>query len=186
MGLMPDIKDAPEIEQALSIPLQPARGLVLGPIKVTESSTDPQFRRPEAVAAPVPSEATQSDLAHRTQADPANPPARPAPVPAHLSKPDLLHRVQTGPTHRPPAAVRPQPPAEAPQPDWLHKTRFDAAPGDPVVAPSGIPTEASSSGLLHPIRLDLASPGSVSSCPPEGHSSGRPCGILSLASSVAA
>ena len=156
MGLMPDIKDAPAIEQALAIPLQPAHGLVLGPIKVTEPSTDPQFRRPEAMAAPAPGEASPPDVAPRSQAEPANPPARPAAAPAHLSKPDLLHKVQTGPTHRPPAAARPQTPAEAPEPDWLHKTEFDAAPGHPVPAPSGSPTDAPLSGLLHAIRFDPA------------------------------
>jgi len=185
MGLMPDIKDAPEIEQALSIPLQPAHGLVLGPIKVMEPSTDPQFRRPEALAAPVPDETAQPDLTHRTQADPANAPARPAPVPAHLSKPGLLHKVQTGPARRPPA--RPQAsPAEEPQPDWLHKTRFDAVPGNPVVVPPEGPIEAQSSGLLRPIRFIEASAGLVSSPRLRNCSPDRPCGISSLASSVAA
>jgi cell division protein FtsI (penicillin-binding protein 3) len=184
MGLMPDIKDAPEIEQALSIPLQPARGLVLGPIKVTEPSTDPQFRRPEAVAAPVPSEASQPELAHRTQADPNGPPARPAP--AHLSKPDLLHRVQTGPIRRAPAAPPQSPPADQPQPDWLHKTRFDAAPANPAAAPSGNPREAPSSGLLHPIRFDPTATGVESFSPIRNRSSDRPFRVLPLASSVAA
>ncbi len=186
MGLMPDIKDAAQIEQALAIPLQPAKGLVLGPIKVTEPSTDPQFRRPEAAAAPVADETAQPDQAHRTQADPANPPARPATVPAHLSKPDLLHKVQTGPTHRPSAPAQPQPPAESPPPDWLHKTRFNAAPGNPMVAPSGKPVAEPSSGLLHPIRFDPVSAGSVSSPRCNDRSLDRPCGILSLAPTVAA
>ena len=186
MGLMPDIKDAPEIEQALSIPLQPARGLVLGPIKVTEPSTDPQFRPPEAMAVPVPSEVSEPDMAHNTQAEPANPAARAAPVPAHLSKLGLLHKVQTGPTHRPTAASRLQPPAEAPEPEWLHKTEFDTTPGYPVVAPPGLPIDASPSGLLQAIRFNSAADGPVSNAPLEGRSSDRPAGILSLASSVAA
>ena len=33
LSVMPDTKDAPEIEQALAIPMQPPRGMVLGPIK---------------------------------------------------------------------------------------------------------------------------------------------------------
>jgi hypothetical protein len=185
MGLMPDIKDAPEIEKALSIPLQPSRGLVLGPIKVTEPATDPQFRRPEAAAAPIPAEA-KPDLTHRSQADPANAPARPAPDPAHLSKPDLLHKVQTGPTRRPPAAMRPHPPAEVPQPDWLHRTGFDNTPQHPVTSPSGTPVEIPSSGLLHPIRFDPDRTGPASSSPANRQSSVRPCGILSLGSTVAA
>ncbi len=177
MGLMPDIKDAPEIEQALSIPLQPARGLVLGPIKVTEPSTDPQFRRPEAVAAPVPSEAIQ--------ADPANPPTPSVPAPAHLSKPNLLHKVQTGPT-RHPAATRPQPPAEPAETDWLHKTRFDTAPGNPIVAPAGNSVVTPPSRLLHPVRFDPGSAGWRNAVPVEERSSDRPDRMLSLASSVAA
>ena len=82
MGLMPDIKDAPEIEQALAIPLQPQRGLVLGPIKVTEPGTDPFFHRPGVLPASLPAGPSQPDLLHRTQTDPANPAARPAPIPS--------------------------------------------------------------------------------------------------------
>jgi cell division protein FtsI (penicillin-binding protein 3) len=178
MGLMPDIKDAPEIEQALSIPLQPAHGLALGPIKVTEPSTDPQFRRPEALAAPVSNETSQPDPAHHTQPDPAaNSPARP--VPAHLPKPDLLHKVQTVPTHRPPPA-RPAPPAQEPEqePDWLHKTGFDIAPGVPV---GGVSPE-----LLRAIRFDPLADWPISSPSLKDRAQGGSCGISSLASSVAA
>lgn len=185
MGLMPDIKDAPEIDQALSIPLQPARGLVMGPIKVTEPSTDPQFRRPEAAADPVPDEASQPDMAHQTQAAPANPSARPASVPAHLSKPGLLHRVETGPTRHPPAAARPQPPAEPAQPDWLHRTEFEGAPGTPAIAPPEPPNEAAVASLLHPIRFDQPSRGWVRHLL-EYRLPGRLPGPLSLASSIAA
>jgi cell division protein FtsI (penicillin-binding protein 3) len=186
MGLMPDIKDAPQIEQALSIPLQPARGLVLGPIKVTEPSTDPQFHRPEAIAAPVASEEPQPDQTHPTQADPANPATKPVPAPARLSKPDLLHKVQTGPNRRPPPAAHPQPAADTPDPDWLHKTRYEANPDRPAVAPSGVPGQASSSGLPHAVRFDPPSQGLVNPFPVNGIWSGRPGAISSLASSVAA
>ncbi|HEX3989911.1 MAG TPA: penicillin-binding transpeptidase domain-containing protein, partial [Acetobacteraceae bacterium] len=186
MGLMPDIKDAAQIEQALAIPLQPAKGLVLGPIKVTEPATDPTFHPPEAVAGPVADETAQPDQAHRTQAEPANPQARPATVPAHLSKPGLLHKVQTGPARRPSAPAQSQPPVDAPQPDWLHKTEFDAAPGNPVVAPSGQPVAEPSSGLLHPIRFDPISAGPMSSPSCNRHSLDLACGILSSAPTVAA
>jgi hypothetical protein len=206
MGLMPDIKDAPEIEQALSIPLQPAHGLVLGPIKVTEPSTDPQLRRPEAMAVPAPSDGLQPVQAPGGKAEPTNPPARPASVPAHLSKPGLVHKVQTGPGHPAPASARPQTPAEAPEPEWLHKTGFNAAPGYPVLAPSETTIDPAASGLLHAIRFDAVSDGPVSDgpvsdgpvsdgpvsvgpasdAPHKGHSSGGPSGILALAPSVAA
>jgi membrane peptidoglycan carboxypeptidase len=186
MGLMPDIKDAPAIDQALSIPLQPARGLVLGPIKVTEPATDPQFHRPEAAAAPVPAEAAEPDLTHRSQADPTSTPARPAQGPTRLSKPDLLHKVQTDPNRRPAAPARRQPPAEAPPPDWLHRTGFDRAPEHPVTSPSAAPVEAPSSGLLHPIRFDPDRADPAGSSPANRQSSVRPCGILSLGSTVAA
>jgi hypothetical protein len=165
MGLMPDIRDAPEIEQALSIPLQPAHGLVLGPIKVMEPSTDPLFRRPEAEAQPAApaADAADPDVTHRSQADPAGPSARPASVPAKLSKPGLLHKVQSAPARHPPAAPRPQPPAEAPPPDWLHRTQFDPVPGhSPAMRPEGAPPPAD---LLHHILFDPASGGFVDRLP---------------------
>ena len=40
LGLMPDTEDAKAIEEALAIPLQPARGMTLGPIHVVLPAAD--------------------------------------------------------------------------------------------------------------------------------------------------
>jgi len=73
LGLMPDIQDAPQIEQALAIPLQPSRGLTLGPIRVVEPTPAPATQRPAAVPARIPPGPKQPDLLHRTQAEPVGP-----------------------------------------------------------------------------------------------------------------
>jgi cell division protein FtsI (penicillin-binding protein 3) len=83
LGLMPDIRDAPEIEQALAIPLQPPRGMVLGPIQVVEPRTDPAFH-PPAVMARIPPGPPQPDLLHRTDSETVT---RPATVPAPVTAP---------------------------------------------------------------------------------------------------
>jgi cell division protein FtsI (penicillin-binding protein 3) len=88
LGLMPDIRDAPEIEQALAIPLQPARGLALGPIQVTEPKTDPLFRPPSVLPARIPVGPPQPDLLHKTQTTPSTPANQPPGPP----RPELLHR----------------------------------------------------------------------------------------------
>lgn len=185
MGLMPDIKDAPQIEQALAIPLQPSRGTVLGPIKVTEPSSDPTFRPPEAAPAAAADASPQSDDTSRIQAEPAAAPARPAATPAHLPKPGLLHKVRSGPARHSPAA-QPKAPAEPEAPDWLHRTELDTAPDRPVaVSPPGsarLPLHA----WLHPAGSDLAAAGSVNLLPLAGHLVREPLGALPVASSVAA
>jgi cell division protein FtsI (penicillin-binding protein 3) len=79
MGLMPDIQDAPAIEQALAIPLQPPRGLKLGPIQFTEPQPNPVVR-PAVVPARIPPGPPQPDLLHRTQIDPAIDPVGPLPL----------------------------------------------------------------------------------------------------------
>jgi hypothetical protein len=67
LGLMPDIQDAAAIEQALAIPLQPARGLQLGPIQFTESQPN-TLPRPSVLPARLPAGPPRPDLLHRTQA----------------------------------------------------------------------------------------------------------------------
>jgi cell division protein FtsI (penicillin-binding protein 3) len=72
LGLMPDVQDAPAIEQALSIPLQPPRGMTLGPIKFTEPAPNP-VSRPPVLPARVPAGPPQPDLLHRTEVAPVGP-----------------------------------------------------------------------------------------------------------------
>jgi cell division protein FtsI (penicillin-binding protein 3) len=72
LGLMPDIQDAPAIEQALSIPLQPPRGMVPGPIKVAEPSPLPP-PAPRVLPVRGPAGPPQPDLLHRTQVEPVGP-----------------------------------------------------------------------------------------------------------------
>jgi membrane peptidoglycan carboxypeptidase len=91
LGLMPDIENAPAIEQALAIPLQPAHGLVLGSIHVPEprndapllSSASPSGASPSGAS---PSGASPSGSAH-VAATPARNQTRPVP-------PDLLHKTK--------------------------------------------------------------------------------------------
>ena len=73
LGLMPDIQDAAAIEQALAIPLQPPRGMTLGPIRVPEPKPEMVARPPEVVPARTPATPKPPDLLHRTQADPVGP-----------------------------------------------------------------------------------------------------------------
>jgi len=137
LGLMPDIQDAPAIEQALAIPLQPPRGLVLGPIRVAEPAADPTLHGAAVLVARLPAGPPQPDLLHRTQTDQAVPAARPAPTPAAAAKPNLLHRVQGDPAHRPAAVPRSDSPADVPQSDLLHRTEADpdqVAPAGPLLA----------------------------------------------------
>jgi cell division protein FtsI (penicillin-binding protein 3) len=72
LGVMPDIQDAAAIEQALAIPLQPPRGLTLGPIRFTEPQPNP-ISRPPVLPARIPAGPPQPDLLHRTQTDPVGP-----------------------------------------------------------------------------------------------------------------
>jgi cell division protein FtsI (penicillin-binding protein 3) len=78
LGLMPDIQDAPAIEAALAIPLQPAHGLALGPIRVPEprndgpsSPTGPTAASgpPSVLPARIPAHALPADLLHKTNAE---------------------------------------------------------------------------------------------------------------------
>jgi cell division protein FtsI (penicillin-binding protein 3) len=81
LGLMPDIKDAPQIEAALAIPLQPPHGMTLGPIQVAEPRSDPPFQAPSVIPARSPV-APRPDLVHRTD-EPASehpPSVRPDPT----------------------------------------------------------------------------------------------------------
>ncbi|MSP00280.1 MAG: penicillin-binding protein 2 [Acetobacteraceae bacterium] len=73
LGLMPDIQNMPAIEQALAIPLQPARGLTLGPIRVAEPKAEPA-PRPRVLPARLPPGPPQPDLMHRTQVAPGDRP----------------------------------------------------------------------------------------------------------------
>jgi len=76
LNLMPDIQDAPAIEQALAIPLQPPRGMTLGPIRVAGPMTDtisPLPRPPSVLPARLPAGPPQPDLLHRTEIDPVGP-----------------------------------------------------------------------------------------------------------------
>jgi cell division protein FtsI (penicillin-binding protein 3) len=72
LGVMPDIQDAAAIEQALAIPLQPPRGLTLGPIRFTEPQPNP-ISRPPVLPARIPAGPPQPDLLHRTQTEPVGP-----------------------------------------------------------------------------------------------------------------
>ena len=165
LGLMPDIKDAPEIEQALAIPLQPPRGLVLGPIKVTEPATDPAFHRPDVLPARLPAGPPRPDLLRRTQGDPAVPAERPAAVPASApagapsgtpsgapfgpAKPNMLHRIEAASAHRLPEVPAAVTPGVAPGPDLSRPdlsrpdlSRPDLSrrtQADPVARPAAVP-----------------------------------------------
>jgi cell division protein FtsI (penicillin-binding protein 3) len=148
LGLMPDTKDAPEIEQALAIPMQPPRGMVLGPVKFVEPTPPPM--RPVVIPARVPAEPQSPDLLHRTElpggtpaapvAPVAQPPARAVVMPAKAQvKPaqkELLHQTE-GPA---PNDAEPDPtglsnevPARAPRPDLLHHT--EVLPVGPLPLP---------------------------------------------------
>jgi cell division protein FtsI (penicillin-binding protein 3) len=124
LGLMPDIRDAPQIEQALAIPMAPPRGMTLGPIQVTEPRTDPLFRPPSVLPARLPVGPPQPDLLHRTDSQtvprPAPRPSTPAPVAPPLGPPPLaappsgpsqhdllLHRTQADPVGPLPLKGRP-------------------------------------------------------------------------------
>ena len=101
LGLMPDTRDAAAIEQALSIPLQPPRGMVLGPIQVTEPKTDPTFR-PPAVMARIPAAPPQPDLLHRTQSAGAGSRSPAAPAQRHpLGRSPLARSPLARPVCRP-------------------------------------------------------------------------------------
>lgn len=87
LGLMPDTQDAQAIEAALAIPLQPPRGMTLGPIRVVAPAAD-MVSRPASV---IPASVTPGRA-------PAGPPAgAPSGGPALPVQPDLLHRTQIYP-----------------------------------------------------------------------------------------
>jgi cell division protein FtsI (penicillin-binding protein 3) len=92
LGLMPDTQDAQAIEEALAIPLQPPRGMILGPIRVNVPATTTVSRPPSLSHPP-------AVLPARGPAGP--PPATPASAnpanPASPERPDLLHRTETEP-----------------------------------------------------------------------------------------
>ncbi len=150
LGLMPDIQDAPAIEQALAIPLQPARGLALGPIRVPEPSTEPVPRRPEVLPARLPAGPPRPDLLHRTMneapidthrgaADVQPPPAVvPGIDPRIARSPHPANPVT--PAAGPPAASAPLPP----HPDQLHRTMNHA----PAAAAQPLLTVAQTSPTL--------------------------------------
>lgn len=73
MGLMPDIQNMAAIDQALAIPMQPARGMVLGPIRVPEQKPE-SAAPPKIVPARIPPGPPQPDLMRKTQAVPPNSP----------------------------------------------------------------------------------------------------------------
>ena len=74
LGLMPDIQNMAAIDQALFIPMQPARGLNLGPIRVIEPRPE-SAAQPKVVPARIPPGPPQPDLMRKTQ---GVPPERPA------------------------------------------------------------------------------------------------------------
>jgi cell division protein FtsI (penicillin-binding protein 3) len=71
LGLMPDIQDAPAIEAALAIPLQPSRGMVLGPIHVELKNEAPIASTGGASVVParIPPRPLSADLLHKTKAE---------------------------------------------------------------------------------------------------------------------
>jgi len=170
LGLMPDIRDAPEIEQALAIPLQPPRGMTLGPIQVVEPRTDPAFHPPSVLPARIPVGPPQPDLMHRTEGTPAVSPAQKpladpaAPVPPiPRSDPPRRARVDAVSRLAPPRPPLAEPPAAVPAadppgvgspirpslPDLLHRTQSEPAgplprPGRPSSAPPFVLSSASS------------------------------------------
>jgi cell division protein FtsI (penicillin-binding protein 3) len=97
LGLMPDIKDAPQIEAALAIPLQPPHGMTLGPIQVAEPRSDPPFQPPSAIPVKLPV-APRPDLVHRTD--------EPAPDHPPVVKSDPTRRTERDPVS-PPSGLRP-------------------------------------------------------------------------------
>ena len=89
LGLMPDIKNMAAIEQALSIPLHPGRGLNLGPIRVPEPREDkPREDKPREDRAPPSVTRTPAVLPARI------PPRAPSSPP--LSDPPRRTQVQPG------------------------------------------------------------------------------------------
>jgi cell division protein FtsI (penicillin-binding protein 3) len=94
LGLMPDVEDAPAIDDALAIPLQPPHGMTLGPIRVITPAPETVSRQLPVVPArapagqpvvPVsgspgtspgaarPNDPGQADFLHRTQLEPVGP-----------------------------------------------------------------------------------------------------------------
>jgi hypothetical protein len=192
MGLMPDIQDAPAIEQALAIPLQPPRGLALGPIRVTEPATDPAFRRPGVVSVRLPVGQSQPDPSHRTDADPANPSSRAAapipstPISSTASKPGSPRPLQAEPAVVParPATIPPTSPQAGP----ARGTQADRAVPPPPAAPTPVgPTQLGpvQPDLLHRTQTDPGHADPVGPLHFKGRLSDRPLVVLSSASSIA-
>jgi cell division protein FtsI (penicillin-binding protein 3) len=155
LGLMPDIKDAPEIEAALAIPLQPPRGMTLGPIQVAEPKTDPVPHAPSVLPARIPVGPPQPDLLHKTQAVPLprNGPAPPAQPPAdapgaRTQRPTQAEQARP-PVARAPATAPARVLAGPARPDLLHRAEAGASappPAEPAPPPAqapGVPSNAS-------------------------------------------
>ncbi len=90
LGLMPDIQNMAAIDQALFIPMQPARGLNLGPIRVIEPRPE-SAAQPKIVPARIPPGPPQPDLMRKTQAEPPEPPARRPVVAVSSASPLAAH-----------------------------------------------------------------------------------------------
>jgi hypothetical protein len=136
LGLMPDIRDAPEIEQALAIPLQPPRGMTLGPIQVVEPRTDPAFHPPSVLPARIPVGPPQPDLMHRTEGTPMK-----APVAAPMGTPIAAPIAAPAPR---PVADPVAPLAPAPRSDPPRRPRTQAVsrlspPRGVAAPPAGAP-----------------------------------------------
>jgi cell division protein FtsI (penicillin-binding protein 3) len=160
LGLMPDIQDAAAIEQALAIPLQPSRGMILGPIKVNIEPT----ARPMAAQPPrTPSGATQPASVPPASVPPAA--VVPARAPEVAPRPDPTRRTQ----------------ASSPaQPDAV-PARVVPASGAPAMAPSGVSPGTPQRDLPHRTQAEPVGP-----LPIKGRPSDRPTVVLSSASSIAA
>ena len=134
LGLMPETQNAPAIESALSIPLQPARGLTLGPIRVPEAASGP---------------ARGQEMSSRGRAAPAPPqpvavlPARlPAPAPSGLAPSGLA------PSGLAPSGLAPSGPIQgASQTGLMHKTEAEPpAQKSPLFGARVSPAMAMSTG----------------------------------------
>jgi cell division protein FtsI (penicillin-binding protein 3) len=199
LGLMPDIRDAPEIEQALAIPLQPPRGMTLGPIQVVEPRTDPAFHPPSVLPARIPVGPPQPDLMHRTEGTPMAAPTGAATgttvgIPVAAPAPRPVAPVPPVPQSAPPRHARTeavsrlvlpraplarQPGAQSPIAVPAAGSPGGGFGGTPSLGP-GSPVGPSLPDLLHRTQIEPVGP-----LPLPGRPSSAPVVVLSSASSIA-
>jgi cell division protein FtsI (penicillin-binding protein 3) len=113
LGLMPDTEDAKAIEEALAIPLQPARGMTLGPIRVVLPAADVASQPASGTPARAPA-GSRVSLPGAASPGPSGVPASsPASAPSNApsggapAQPNSIHRTQNDPVGPLPIKGRP-------------------------------------------------------------------------------